>query len=90
MDTTEYRYFDDFNNVIRSEGAIEKDNPIYNDEPVDDNNNNIGDFVDSKTHLHTVIEKDGIDMSHYSTQNNIKFIEIYEIPSLANRNNISH
>ena len=71
MDTTEYRYFDDFNNVIRSEGAIEKDNPIYNDEPVDDNNNNIGDFVDSKTHLHTVIEKDGIDMSHYNTQNNI-------------------
>lgn len=70
MDTTEYRYFDEFNKLPRSENAIEKDNPIYNDDPIDDNDNNIGDFVDSKTHLHTVIEKDGVDMSHYNTTTN--------------------
>jgi len=73
-ETNTYKYFDEFNRFIRSEGSIEKDNPIYNDDPVDYKNNTIGDFVDSKTYLHTTFENEGKDMSHYSsTQNSYSF-----------------
>ena len=73
-ETNTYKYFDEFNRFIRSEGSQEKDNPIYNDDPIDDNDNNIGDFVDSKTYLHTTFENESKDMSHYSsTQNSYSF-----------------
>ncbi len=73
-ETNTYKYFDEFNRFIRSEGSQEKDNPIYNDDPIDDNENNIGDFVDSKTYLHTTFENEGKDMSHYSSlQNSYSF-----------------
>ena len=67
-----YKYFEEFNNHNRSEttlnGGTKLDNPIYNDDIIDNNENTIGDFVDSKTHLQTVIENDGKDMSHYSSE----------------------
>jgi len=66
VETNNYKYFDEFNRYDRSEGK-EKDNPIYNDDIIDNNGNTIGDFVDAKTHLHTVIENDGKDTSHYNT-----------------------
>jgi len=66
VETSNYKYFDEFNRFDRSEGK-EKDNPIYNDDIIDNNGNTIGDFVDAKTHLQTVIENDGKDTSHYNT-----------------------
>ena len=67
FETNTYKYFDEFNKLTRSEGITEKDNPIYNDDIIDNNENTIGDFVDSKTHLQTVFENNGKDMSHYSS-----------------------
>ena len=73
-ETNTYKYFDEFNKFIRSEGSQEKDNPIYNDDPIDDKNNTIGDFIDSKTYLHTTFENEGKDMTHHSsTQNSYTF-----------------
>ena len=74
-ETNTYKYFDEFNKFIRSEGSQEKDNPIYNDDPIDDKNNTIGDFIDSKTYLHTTFENEGKDMTHHSSTHDQQNVE---------------
>ena len=66
-----YRHFEEFNKFPRSEGSKELDNPIYNDEAIDNLERTIGDFVDAKTHLTTTFEDNGRDALHYNTQNDI-------------------
>ena len=59
----DYSYFNNFDDF----GRIDK-NPIYNEVPIDDFNNTVGDFPEGKIYVHpTSTTTDFIDAQHYDT-----------------------
>ena len=60
----DYSYFNEF---FGDFGRIDK-NPIYNEVPIDDFNNTVGDFPDGKIYVHpTSTTTDFLDAQHYDT-----------------------
>ena len=59
----DYKYFENFGDF----GRIDE-NPIYNEVPIDDFNNTVGDFPEGKIYVHpTSTTTDFIDAQHYDT-----------------------
>ena len=59
----DYKYFENFDDF----GRIDE-NPIYNEVPIDDFNNTVGDFPEGKIYVHpTSTTTDFIDAQHYDT-----------------------
>jgi hypothetical protein len=56
-----FGYFDNFKDHERI-----SENPTYNDNPIDEDENIIGDFPDARIHLHS-IPSDNKDTQHYAT-----------------------
>ena len=64
-----YNYIEDFNKFPRINYSDDfYDNPIYSEEPVDNKNNTVGDFVDSRIHLHPVSSGGDFDTQHTDTE----------------------
>tara|TARA_B110000211_G_scaffold63211_1_gene72297 strand:+ start:145 stop:1533 length:1389 start_codon:yes stop_codon:yes gene_type:complete len=60
-----YNYIDDFAKFPRiNYEDISSDNPIYSQSPIDDNDNTVGSFKDSRIHLHSVSSGGIFDTQH--------------------------
>ena len=64
-DVQRYDYFSDFDKYKRVSNG-ESDNPIYNDAPIDEFDNNLGDFKDARIFMHsTSKDSSNLDTQHY-------------------------
>ena len=65
FDVQRYDYFSDFDKYKRVSNG-ESDSPIYNDAPIDEFDNNLGDFKDARIFMHsTSKDSDNLDTQHY-------------------------
>ena len=64
-DVQRYDYFSDFDKYKRVSNG-KSDNPIYNDAPIDEFDNNLGDFKDARIFMHsTSKDSSNLDTQHY-------------------------
>ena len=64
--STTFDYMDNFNDYKRvNYDNKDKDNPIYNDVPLDEFDNTISEFDASRIHLHPTSTNNGKDAQHY-------------------------
>ena len=65
FDVQRYDYFSDFDKYKRVSNG-ESDSPIYNDAPIDEFDNNLGDFKDARIFMHsTSKDSSNLDTQHY-------------------------
>ena len=69
INTNTHNYFDDYKKFGRIEGG-EKDKPIYNDAPIEDDGSRISDYPDTNIHLvpYQVNKDTGGDPLHYNKE----------------------
>ena len=73
-DINRHDYFQDFYKYKRvNYNSTSKDNPIYNEVPLDIFGNNLGNFDESKIHLHPTSTINDKDASHYTSDSELLY-----------------
>ena len=69
-----YNYIDDFDKFLRINYDDKlSDNPIYSESPLDDKDNTVGNFSDSRIHLHSVSSGGTFDTQHTNSTSSYNY-----------------